>query len=108
MGDPYDWWREALQGRFGPIHEGDPRPGFYLRKLFGGKGAPLSPVAIWRNGNGELTAMQMIIVRPTEVNPNDVWTWAAGWPIPEELYRTIERQTWPPGLEKFRFKREVA
>lgn len=105
----YNYWRNALAGKWAPIHEGDPQPGFYLRKLFGGKGAPLSPVAIWRNGEGELTAMQQIIVRPTIVDPNEIWTWCAGWPIPEGPYRiAAEKHTWPSGLDKFKFKREIA
>ena len=105
MSDDYTYWREALAGNFGPIHDGDPRPGFYLRKLCAGKGAPLSPVAIWRDAMGELTALQQIIIRPTFVNPSDVWTWAAGWPIPEEHYRSAERLTWPPGLEKYKHRK---
>ncbi len=29
MQNDYAYWRDALTGKFGPIHDGDPQPGFY-------------------------------------------------------------------------------
>lgn len=112
MSDDYAWWRDALAGKFGPIHEDVPHAGFYRRKLFSGKGAPWAPVAIFPDLNGNLTALQtqVVISRPTIVDAKDVWSWCSQNPIPEETFRAVaERgQPWPSGTEQFSLKRKAA
>ena len=43
--DAYSYWRDALAGVFGEVHDGDPQPGFYRTRF--AKSAPWLPVAIW-------------------------------------------------------------
>jgi hypothetical protein len=106
--DDYAFWREALEGRLGPIHEADAQPGFYRRKLCSGTNAPWTPIAIWRGQDGALKALEhaRIVKRPFDTDPNDVWTWCADNPISEEAYRAVaERgEPWPTGIVRIKRK----
>jgi hypothetical protein len=48
--DQWTWWREALQGHIGPVHENNPQSGFY--RHFKGH-----PVAIWRDDEGGIRCL---------------------------------------------------
>jgi hypothetical protein len=75
----YDWWRSALRGEVGLIHEGDPQPGRYRKKA--GKQGGWIPVAIWHDGSG------MVALAGKEmVDANDIWTWVCRNPVQEEHY----------------------
>jgi hypothetical protein len=86
--DEYAFWRNALAGNFGEMHDSDPQPGFYRTK--GRDGIPL-PVAIWRDGG------KMIAVRNEEpVEADEVWTWCCRYPISHQTYKTvINGGEWP-------------
>lgn len=73
------WWQEALEGRFGPIHEGHPQQGFY--RVRDGKKGPFLPVVIW-NEEGRWIALRS----GKEVRADDIWTWCCRNPITEEAY----------------------
>ena len=54
--DKYAYWRNALAGNFGPVHDSDPQAGFYrARNKKAGKD---DPIAIWFNDAGDLGALQ--------------------------------------------------
>ncbi|MCP8895310.1 hypothetical protein KYK29_10220 [Shinella daejeonensis] len=44
------WWQAALEGNFGPMHEGEPQQGYYRTRF---KGGQWEPVALWRGDDGE-------------------------------------------------------
>lgn len=78
--DPWAWWRDALAGNFGPIHDGDPQQGYYRVRR---KDGPWEPVAIfYPEGSAELVAYR----GGNEVRPEDIWTWCCRNPIEYEAY----------------------
>jgi len=89
----YDYWRQALKGNFGPVHDGDPQPGFYRLKA---KEGPDKPVAIWQGPNGVMFAL----VGKAAVDPDRIWIYCCNKPIPESLYRQVveEGKPWPEDL----------
>lgn len=87
--DDYHWWRDALAGRMGEIHEDRPQPGFY--KLRDGRDGPWKPVAIW-NANGALVAR----VGDESRDPFDVWVWCAKHPVAKlDAKYAFEHGSWP-------------
>jgi hypothetical protein len=78
--DVWAWWRAALAGNFGPIHDGDPQVGYYRVRR---KDSPWEPVAIFfPEGSRELVAYR----GGSEVRPEDIWTWCCRNPIEYEAY----------------------
>lgn len=75
----YDYWQNALQGNFGPVHDGDAQPGFYRRRLV--RGGPFVPVAIWHDGD-----KMVALVDGKTADPVDIWTWVCQAPITEQAY----------------------
>ena len=91
----YSWWRQALLGQFGPIHENDPQAGYYrMRKT---KAGPWLPVAIWAEDEG---SKPFCLVDGLERDPFEVWTWVCRYPVPYEIYVAVaERgEPWPEDL----------
>jgi hypothetical protein len=88
MNATYDYWTNALAGKFGAVHDGEPQPGFYRTKA--GKA-----VAIWQDGD------KMVAVEGgRSVDAADIWTWCCTWPVTEEAYRAVERgEGWPDAIE---------
>lgn len=88
MQNDYAYWRDALEGKFGPIHDGDPHPGFYrLRR----RGQVDQPVAIWRDMDGICCA-----VSGREDDASELWTFVADKPITEAVYRAVVAgEPWP-------------
>lgn len=89
----YTWWSNALAGNVGPISDGYPECGFYRRKQ---KDKTFCAVAIWRNADGELVAVETRGNSAHPVDAQDTWTWVAKYPIPEALYRAYcDTGRWP-------------
>lgn len=85
MNDEYFYWREALDGRFGPVHDGEAQCGFWRTK----RG---EPVAIWRDNLGLLWAREAA----RTVDPGDIWSWCCTGPVTYEAYKSkIDGQPWP-------------
>ena len=83
----YAYWKNALNGKFGPIHENDPQCGFYRMKGRGGD--PDIPVAIWRGEDGQVIQ-----------KPADSWVWCCQKPIEDAVYYAVsEGSPWPDVLE---------
>ncbi|MFM8622262.1 MAG: hypothetical protein ACKOB3_02635 [Holophagaceae bacterium] len=105
MSDSYSWWRQALLGHFGPIHENDPQPGYYrMRK---GRGGRWVPAAIWEEkDNLGLSCL----VDGVERDPFEVWTWVCRYPITYETYVAVaERgEAWPEDLPDLNKARSVS
>ncbi len=94
----YSYWRNAMAGQFGPVHDGDPQPGFYRARVTFGREVPWTPVAIWDDGNGLVAVKHAYIVeKPLIVPADDVWSYCCDNPISEAAYRAVaERgQMWP-------------
>ncbi|MEF3124537.1 hypothetical protein [Rhizobium leguminosarum] len=81
------WWQEALEGRLGAIHDGDPQQGYYRTRF---KDKPWEPVAIWFE-DGKWHAMR----GDRQVDASDIWTWCCRNPITYEAYtKAIEGGGW--------------
>jgi len=85
----YTYWRNALAGNFGAVHDGDPQLGFYRKRT--GKAAGYDPVAIWdQDGRGVVA-----LVGNQEASAHDIWTFVCQHPITEQQYRDrIETGKW--------------
>lgn len=79
MKDAYTYWRNALTGTFGPVHDGDAQPGFYRKRSH--KGGPWVPVAIWHDGDGMVAK-----VGEGMVDADDLWSWVCQAPITQAAY----------------------
>jgi hypothetical protein len=97
----YSYWRKALEGEFGPIHDGHPQPGFYRHPLCSKINVPWCPIAIWPDEDGKLLAMKhvFIVEQPVIVPAEEVWTFCCDNPISEEAYRAVaeNKLPWPSG-----------
>jgi hypothetical protein len=91
MSDTFTYWRNALGGAFGPIHENDPQPGYYRTKP--GRDGRMLPVAIWREADGRVTAIRDGVA----VDPCAVWTWCCLNPVAYETYVAVAEtgEAWP-------------
>jgi hypothetical protein len=78
--DPYTWWRNSLEGNFGPIHENKPQCGFYRTK--NGRA-----VSIFHE-NGELCALinDKSTGRDETADPYALWTWVCRNPVSYERH----------------------
>ena len=83
-----EWWRGALAGKSQPIHDGDPQPGFYRRRMV--RHGPWVPVRIWLeqpidDETGELTGDETLRceVDGRDADPFRHWTYVADQPISE-------------------------
>ena len=91
MSQSYTYWRNALMGQFGPIHENDPQCGYYgMRRRRGGEWIP---VAIFREDDGEVLAL----CKGEMKDAFEVWTWCCRYPVDYEVYRAVaeEGKPWP-------------
>ena len=93
MSDSFAYWQTAMSGRFGPVHENDPQPGFYRTKPRGGERAV--PVAIWRDERGVHALRDGF-----PVEPSAVWTWCCMHPVSYETYVAVAElgQPWPEDI----------
>lgn len=78
----YAYWSAALDGKFGPVHDGDPQPGFYRKRIR--QGGSFAPVAIWQSGGpgGKMIA----VVDGKEADAAAIWTFVCQNPITEAAY----------------------
>lgn len=76
----YDYWQNALAGTFGAVHDGDPQPGFYRKRM--SRGGPFVPVAIWEHA-GAIIAL----VDSKQADAAEIWTYVCQYPVTEEQYR---------------------
>jgi hypothetical protein len=92
MSDRWAWWRKALEGEFGPIHENDPQPGWY--RMRHGRHGPWVPVRIALSGDGLIAEKAGRCV-----DPGDVWTWCCRYPVAEAEARAVlaGASVWPDG-----------
>ena len=91
MSDTLTYWRNALGGAFGPIHENDPQPGYYRTRP--GRDGRSLPVAIWRRDDGRLMAIRDGV----EVDPCAIWTWCCLNPVAYDTYVAVAEkgERWP-------------
>ena len=91
MSQSYTYWRNALQGQLGPIHENDPQCGYYRMRWR--RGGEWIPVAIFREDDGEVLAL----CKGEMKDAFEVWTWCCRYPVDYEVYRAVaeEGKPWP-------------
>lgn len=86
--DAWAWWRAALRGEFGPIHENQPMTGYYRRRTRDGD---FEPVAIWYEDEQAFAQ-----AGAADADPLDVWTWVCRNPISVDLYdAAMSGKPWP-------------
>ena len=91
--DRYAYWRSALNGVFGPVHDDDPQAGFYKKRR--GKDGPWVAVAIWWTDDRYYATED-----GKPVDASEVWTWVCRRPIGEDVFRRVERgEGWPDAIE---------
>lgn len=84
----YDYWRNALAGTFGPVHDSDPQLGFFRKRTK--RSGPFVPVAIW-DDHGNILAL----VDGQEANAAEIWTHVCQYPVTEAHYRQrVETGKW--------------
>ena len=79
MTDAYAYWRNALAGTFGPVHDGDAQNGFYRKRAF--KDGPWQAVAIFDH-----EGRKVALADNKSVDPAQIWNWVCQYPITEEAY----------------------
>ena len=91
MSYTFAYWRNALVGSFGAIHENDPQPGYYRTKP--GRDGKALPVAIWREADGRVAAIRDGV----PVDPSAIWTWCCLNPVAYEAYVAVAERgdAWP-------------
>lgn len=103
MDDRYTWWRNALSGEVGPIHEGHPNCGFYKKRQYDPSEPYIAPIkrpwipcAIWFDDQeNEYKACE----NGKNVDPYDLWLWVAKKPISEKDFRYYETHNkWPENI----------
>ena len=89
--DQFAWWRDALKGNRGPIHDGDPQAGYYRNRR---PGIEAQAVAIWYE-DGELCC-KVNDRNVDESSAQDIWIFASKEPVTYEAYKA-KRETgrWP-------------
>lgn len=84
----YSYWRNALEGDFGAVHDGDPQPGFYRKR---NKSGTDQACAIWVK-DGEFVAT----LDGEPVNAPDIWSWVCQNPITHEEFNAFkDTGSWP-------------
>lgn len=84
--DGYEYWRAALEGNFGPVHEGDPQIGFYRQTI--SKYDIDRPVAIYKDaGSGDIVALAGFDNAKKLVEAAEIWTSVCQNPIDYEAYQ---------------------
>lgn len=102
----FQWWRDAVEGNFGPVHDGHPQCGYYrMRK--GKEDGSWVPVEFALEQpidkeTGELTGDERMrcyvgtAKDRRERDANEVWTWCSKHPVTfEEFTQAHDTGSWP-------------
>lgn len=94
----FAWWREALINPPDAVPD-DPMPGYYTRRLV--RGGVQVPCKIWLSQEvdeaGELIDQPRLMAEMNgdAVEPEDLWSYVAGNPITEQMFRyLVARADW--------------
>lgn len=100
MTDNFSWWQNALNGKRGPIYDGEPQSGFYRQRTTHGKpgsmaAGPWEPVAYWKD---TATGEQRCHINGRAVDLDRMmyaWPFASKNPITADAYwHRIETGSW--------------
>ncbi len=100
MVDDYDWWREALDGHIGAVHDGETHCGFFRLRTSessGKRGAAkfigAKAVAIWKDDSGQYAAS---VDGYVAANVAELFLLVCKYPVSEELFRDYRNGIeWP-------------
>jgi hypothetical protein len=87
----YTYWKARLSGVDPGLTLGQAEPGFYRKPERDGG---YTPIAIWRNGEGDIVAKVGVNGRVVEASPEwceRYFAWCAKHPVSEESYRAFLR-----------------
>lgn len=84
----YEYWQAALQGTFGPVHDGDCQPGFWRKRT--SRAGPFVPAATWEQ-DGQMVAV--VDGKPTDAS--ELWSFICRYPVAEaEYHKRVETGRW--------------
>ena len=100
MVDDYSWWRDALDGHIGKVHEDDPQCGFWRLRApesSGKRGAAkfigAKAVAIWKDEAGQYAAS---VDGYVAANVAELFLLVCKYPVSEESFRDYRNGIeWP-------------
>lgn len=98
MTDQFQWWRDALAGNRGPIHEGEPQSGYYRgkRKDKATGAVTFQAVAYWRDTQTGALRCHLNGRDLDEQRALELWPFVADRPVPEDWYfGVLDGKPWP-------------
>jgi len=111
--EAYRWYRDALNSLTPSVHDGDPQPGWFKRRLV--KQGPWVTVRIWLDQvidpeTGELSADELVCceVDGIPADPRPIWTFLT--PITRDEFNRIaaERQAGADPRQKINLMKKVS
>jgi len=105
LGPKYAWWRAAAyEGKFGPIHEGQPELGYFKLRRSGDPVCielhqPIDPETGELDGDEDIRARVGTAQSAQWRNAEEIWTWVASNPVRHEDYKVAyDTGQWPGDL----------
>lgn len=93
MSDQFLWWREAVAGVRGDIHEDEPQSGFYRSRR---KGEQAKAVAYWYDTKNGSLRCQIDGEDISEQQAREIWPFASKEPITHDMFKKKrEFGIWP-------------
>lgn len=95
--DPWEWWRNALNGVFGTMHADEPQQGYYRsrRKDKHTGQVTFQPVAYWYKDDGSMRC-QIGGKEIDDMTAREAWPYVSRRPITYELFTAVRKgEPWP-------------
>lgn len=93
MTDQFQWWRNALAGVRGDIHDGEPKSGYYRNRR---KGEQAQAVVYWHDTHDNALRCRVDGKDVLEQRALEIWPFASKEPVTYEAYQTKhETGNWP-------------
>jgi len=93
MTDQFQWWRNALQGVRGDIHEGEPKAGYYRNRC---KGEQAQAVVYWHDSHDNALRCKVDGKDVPEQRALEIWPFASKEPVQYEAYKAKQDTgNWP-------------
>lgn len=84
--DQYTWWRDALEGKVGPLSADDPMPGFYRSKRLNKQTGDVNlfPVAYWYDKGTLRCLVDNAVV--DDMRARELWPFVSQHPVSHDAY----------------------
>jgi hypothetical protein len=97
----YDWWRAALSGNVGPLHDGEPQSGRYRSRRKNKETGEIvwRPVAYWNDWSDPAAPRMLCKIGDKMLDAKqgaELWSYVAQHPITNEVYKhAMATGEWP-------------